>query len=114
VFALDSVSSLEVSRGKSSQFGKGLLIGLVVGGGGGAMVGAIAGASGSFCIDTCLDAGSGAAAGAFFGILPGLVVGAVAGALTETDRWEAVPLDRLRVSYAPRRDGFAFGMRVAF
>ena len=32
-----------------------------------------------------------------------------------TDRWEAVPLDRLRVGFAPKRNGrFALGMAVSF
>jgi hypothetical protein len=37
------------------------------------------------------------------------------GALIKTDRWEEVPLDRLRVSFAPKRDGrFTVGFRIAF
>jgi len=32
----------------------------------------------------------------------------------KTDRWEEVPLDQLRVSFMPRRDGFVLGFTVAF
>jgi len=42
------------------------------------------------------------------------VVGAITGAFIKTDRWEEVPLDRLQVSFAPQRDGFAVGLSVAF
>ena len=44
----------------------------------------------------------------------GAGIGAIVGALTGTDRWEEVPLERIRVSFAPQRDGFAFGMWVVF
>ncbi len=47
-------------------------------------------------------------------------VGAIAGWLVgvpffKTERWKQVPLDRLRVSVVPQRDGrFALGFSVAF
>jgi len=42
-------------------------------------------------------------------------LGAVIGALIKTDRWEEVPLDALRVSFVPQRDGrFGLGMSVRF
>ena len=58
----------------------------------------------------------GAVAGAAVGIgAVGAVVGALAGAFTKTDRWEEVPLDRLRVSFVPQRDGgFGVGLSVSF
>ena len=43
----------------------------------------------------------------------GLGVGTILGAPSR-DRWEEVPLDRLRVSFAPKRDGFEVGLSVAF
>jgi hypothetical protein len=43
-----------------------------------------------------------------------LLIGAAAGAVIRTDRWEAVSLDRLRVSVLPHRDGFGIGARIAF
>jgi hypothetical protein len=54
-----------------------------------------------------------AAIGVFGGA--GAIVGSVVGALVKSERWEEVPLDRLRVSIAPQRDGrFALGMSVVF
>ncbi len=42
-------------------------------------------------------------------------MGAMTGSFIKADRWEEVPLDQLRVSFAPERDGrFAFGLSVAF
>ena len=32
----------------------------------------------------------------------------------KTDRWEEVPLDRLKVSIAPTPSGFGIGARIAF
>ena len=111
VFALDS---LEVVRGQKRRVGRGMLMGLAIGGGGGALVGAIAMANTS-CEYSC-DGGLsyGAIFGAVLGIPAGFLVGGVVGALTKTDRWEQVPLDRLRVSFAPQRDGFALGLSVSF
>ncbi len=60
-------------------------------------------------------AGEKAAIGAVaFGFI-GAVIGSIAGAASPGDRWEEVPLDRLRVSFRPQRDGrFAFGASVKF
>ena len=45
----------------------------------------------------------------------GVVFGALIGASSQTDRWEEVPLDRVRVSLGPQRDGrFGFGASVRF
>jgi len=45
----------------------------------------------------------------------GALVGGITGYLIKTDRWEEVPLERLRVSLAPQRDGgFALGFSVRF
>ncbi len=53
--------------------------------------------------------------GAIIGGLGGLVVGALIGSATETERWEEVPLDRLRVSLGPQRDGrFGLGASLRF
>ena len=60
--------------------------------------------------------GLGGGLGMFFGAVigggTGLVGGIVMGALSKTDCWEEVPQDRLRVSFAPQRDGFALGLSV--
>ena len=45
----------------------------------------------------------------------GLVGGALVGATIKTYRWVSVPLDRLRVSFGPQRDGrFGLGLSVRF
>ena len=49
-----------------------------------------------------------------FGALGG-VVGGIVGHNIKTDRWEEVPLERLRVSLTPQPDGrFALGFSVGF
>jgi hypothetical protein len=53
--------------------------------------------------------------GAGIGATVGFVAGLVTGLVWRTDRWEEVPLDRLRVSFVPQRDGqFALGLSVSF
>jgi len=47
------------------------------------------------------------------GIL-GIGIGALVGQAAKTDKWEEVPLDRLRVSVVPTRRGFGIGARIAF
>jgi hypothetical protein len=45
----------------------------------------------------------------------GGIIGGIAGAASPHERWVQVPPDRLRVSFAPQRDGwFALGMVVSF
>ena len=47
--------------------------------------------------------------------LGGAVVGTLIGSAVKTDRWEEVPLDRLRLQVAPQRDGrFGLGLSVRF
>ncbi len=48
-----------------------------------------------------------------FGVL-GAGLGYLAGSLIKGDRWEDVPLDRLRVSVGPQREGFGIGASIAF
>jgi MFS family permease len=105
---LASVTRLEVSRGRKSH----TLIGLGIGFIGGAAIGGL--------VATGFDEGGGdwgnyflvgaAIGGAAFG-----AIGAGIGALVKSDRWEEVPLDQLRVSLVPQRDGrFALGLSVSF
>jgi len=114
---LASVTRLDVSRGRRSNALKGLGFGAAAG----AVIGAAVGAWGAhrdtptseavFCYEgTAACAAGGALAVGAFGGLVGLGVGALA----KTDRWEELPLDRLRVSVVPRRDGFGVGARIAF
>ncbi len=101
---LASVTRFEVHRGRKSTVGRGALIGAAVGAGSGAVLGAIA-----FSEDCIMDPDPCPAAGALMGAitfgLPGLLVGTIVGALTKTDRWEAVPLGRIRVTFTPVRNG---------
>ena len=49
-----------------------------------------------------------------FGVLGG-AAGAIVGHYIKTDLWEEVPIEGLRVSLAPQRDGgFALGFSVGF
>ncbi len=111
---LDSVTKLEVSWGRKTNTGKGAGIGFLLGG----LVGAIIGyASYEEC--SCLGGGVGpetlALVGAVIGGFGGLATGVLIGSAIETDRWQEVPLDRLRVSLGPQRDGrFGFGASVRF
>jgi hypothetical protein len=102
---LASVTNFEVHRGRKSRVGRSALIGTAVGVGGGALLGAAA------FYGSCFFEGSdpcpvgGALMGAGLLVLPGLLVGTVVGVLTKTDRWEAVPLGRIRVTFTPVRNG---------
>jgi hypothetical protein len=113
----DSVTKLDVSRGRKTNTGTGAGIGLLVGG----IVGAVIGyASYEECVGgwACLgDLGPGfnVVAGGVIGGLGGLVTGAFIGLAIETDRWQEVPLDRLRVNFGPQRDGrLGLGASVKF
>ena len=117
---LDAVTKLEVSQGQKSYTVDGAIIGLLVGGVAGAAIGYASyqkcESQGEFfsCIG---DLGPEFAAwgGALVIGLGGGVVGALIGASTKTDRWAEVPLDRVRVSLGPQRDGrFGFGASVIF
>jgi hypothetical protein len=47
--------------------------------------------------------------------LAGTVVGAFVGLSIKTERWEEVPLDQLRLGFAPQCDGrLGIGLSVAF
>jgi hypothetical protein len=102
-----SVMRLEVSRGQQSKAGLGYVVGAGVG-----VLGALAHCSGGNC--QLFDNDFTPALAIIYGAGGGLV-GALVGWSIKTDRWEGVPLDRLRVSLAPQRDGrFALGFSVGF
>ena len=112
VVPLASVTRLAVQRGRKSNVGTGAAVGAFLLGVPGGVVAAII-CNGSPYDVTCSPASSiliGAAAGGAVGA----VLGAAVGALSKTDRWEEVPLDRLRVSFVPKRDGVSFRLRIAF
>jgi hypothetical protein len=116
VIALDSVTSLEVPGGQRRRTGRGALIGLAVGAGIGAMTGPAMGAAVSYgpCFDNCTSGFQDAVTGALILGIPGLLIGTVIGAASKTEGWEEIPPDRMRVSFAPQREGFAFGLSVSF
>jgi hypothetical protein len=117
-----SIIRLEVSRGRKSHGGRGAAFGALIGIPLGAVVGLAAyeecvPRGGSWDFSCLFDWGSeySAFGGALVGGLGGVVVGALIGATIETDRWQEVPLDQLRVSFGPQRDGrFGFGASVRF
>lgn len=98
---LSPLAKLEVHRGRKSNTGNGALIGFVSG----AVIGAAMGAAP--CPENayvCIEGWEGAALGG--GVLGavGAGLGALVGAVMRTDRWEEVPLDRLRVGLAPQKE----------
>lgn len=112
---LASVSSLSIFRGRKSGAGTGALVGFVVG--------AVYGASlevperGSCGAPCWIWPNSGDGASAVLAVFCGGIgtgIGAILGALFRSDRWEEVPLDRLRVSFGPGREGFGLAFSVAY
>ncbi len=117
-YSLSDVTRLDVYRGRKSNTAKGALYGVLIG----TSLGAIA--SVAWIADDCefIDT-SGCGSDETVVMIGGTVVlavvgsgiGAGIGALTKTDKWDQVPLDRLRVSVVPQRGGrFGFGVSVAF
>jgi hypothetical protein len=107
---LASVIMLEVSDQKS-----GIIIGAVVGG----LVGGIAGAVATYasCIMKCSpeEARDDALRRGAGGAVVGAGIGALLGSAIKTDRWEVVPLDRIRLSLTPHgRRKLAVSVSVAF
>ena len=106
-----SITRLEVHRGRKGHALLGAGIGAVA-------LGAVGVAAGiEFCesFGSCSTRDEAAALGGGAGVLVGGLMGLGIGALIKSDRWEEVPLDQLRVNFAPQRGGrFAFGLSVAF
>ncbi|MFC1639855.1 hypothetical protein ACFL3B_03715 [Gemmatimonadota bacterium] len=105
---LESVTRIE-RWARQSNVVSGALYGALVGGGVGFV--AVASLSG-----TIVEPSAGQSVGiAVLFVAIGAVPGAIAGALIKSgDRWEEIPLDRLRVSFVPQRDRVSFGLRIAF
>jgi len=107
---LASMTALDVHAGRKSRVLRGLIIGAAVGA-------PLSGLALMQADEEGSDPGPGeyflfgaVVGGAAFG-----AIGAVIGALVKTDRWEQIPLDQLRVSLTPQRDGqFGIGLSVAF
>ncbi|MFC1639853.1 hypothetical protein ACFL3B_03705 [Gemmatimonadota bacterium] len=104
---LTSVTRLEVDRGMRSRIGSGAALGLFSG----VALGVIGGVTCSGWL--CGGEMALIAAGVF--AVPGLAIGTLIGASSTTGPWEEVPLDQLRVSFAPQRDGsLAVGVTLRF
>ncbi len=111
---LDMVTGLDVSLGQKSRTLKGAGIGALVGAAAGLATAAIACAIAGDCYDDGLTGLVYAYLGGL-GAVAGALTGAIIGSTMEVDRWVDVPLDRLRVSFGPQRDGrFGLGLSVRF
>jgi hypothetical protein len=111
------VTRLDISGGRKSSLGKGALYGLV----GGAAVGGVLGyvsCNASTSPASCFESQEGAGIAVVYGIAGGAAVGALLGmgigALIESERWEEVPLDRVRLTLGPRDGGVGLGTRLSF
>jgi hypothetical protein len=113
--AISSLTRLEVSRGRESKARTGGIVGLI----GGAVAGAVI-CIASKCsltsqsVEPLEDEGlNSIALAAALGGVAGYGVGVLIGSTIKVDRWEEVPLDRLRVTLLPqRRGGVTVGLRV--
>ena len=112
---LASVTRLDVHKGRKGNVGKGAIIGTLVGVPTGLALGVFyqqACSNTSDIGETCLAL---IPIGAVAVGLAGALVGGTIGSLIKTDRWEEVPLDQLRVSFGPQRDGrLGVGASVRF
>ncbi len=106
---LASVTRLDVIRGQPhAKLGAG--IGFAAGFVGGIVYCKTVDVSGCVLFDDDLTLWVAFVIGAMGGL-----AGGITGYFIKTDRWEEVPLERLRVSLAPQRDGgFALGFSVRF
>ncbi len=115
---LASVTRLDVSRGRKSHALLGATIGLAAGALGAVIYCKSADKTEFYDKGECSTFfGNDNLTLAFAVIYGGLggVAGGLVGYLIKTERWEEIPLERLRVSLAPQRDGgFALGFSVRF
>ena len=108
-FARSEIVKLEVARGKKSHWMAGSLVGLL---GGLALTAA-------YCTNPSpfggeCSSGDYAAVGALFGGI-GAASGALVGVLIRTDRWKAVPADRINVGVRPvSGHGLGLTVRLSF
>jgi hypothetical protein len=105
---LADVTRLELYQGKRRHW--------LLGGGIGLAVGAVTGAVLGLVIEGCYEGMETAECSAFFAValgVPGLVVGGAIGFFVRTDRWEEVPLTKLRVGPSPvSADGLAVSVTL--
>jgi len=107
---LASVTHLDVSQGLKSNAALGATIGVPAGALGAVVYCKTLDVSGCRLFDDDLTP----VVAILFGVLGGLA-GGIVGHFIKTDLWEEIPLERLRVSLTPQRDGrFALGFSVRF
>jgi hypothetical protein len=120
MFPLTSLTKLQVSQGRVSRGAnalKGVGIGLLSGAVVGAVVGYTTGVDEDETYDCgfCYTRGTGAAffAGVFGGF--GLIVGGLMGLGWDNERWQEVPLERLRLGVSPHQnDRLLFSASFSF
>jgi len=106
------VRRLEVSRGMTgSKAGEGMALGFLGGAGVGALIGALNKPKCGGFMSMCELA---APVGGAIGGLVGLLVGGIVGLQFPRERWEAVPLDQLRVTVVGPGGRLGLGVSVAF
>ena len=99
--------------GTGSSARKGAGIGLLIGAATGAVIGFASGDDGPGWFSFTAEEKAALGAVGLGGL--GAVIGLIAGAASSGERWEEVPLDRVRVSFGPQRDGrFGLGASVRF
>jgi hypothetical protein len=104
------IAQLQVSQGRHSRWVRGMLIGAGVG----AVAGAIIGAATYDEDDWLFSTGENAVLGALLFTPIGALTGAVIGLQVKTERWEGVPLDRVRPAVGGGAHGrVSFGIAVA-
>lgn len=110
--ALDDVTQLEAFRGRRTSAYRVLMFaggGTLLGAGVGWLVkSAVGECDGTYCF------GEARRYAPLIGAVAGFSVGALVGSVWKRDRWEEVPLDDLRVSVVPVRNGVGLGASVAF
>lgn len=103
-YRMGDLVRLELSRGRRSRWLAGGLAGSAIGG-----VAAFAVLNGGGSTSLCNQSQNQDAVGfgecvgiaALFGLVPGFGLGALVGAVARSERWEEVPVGRLRLSVAP-------------
>ena len=101
---VSGVAKLDVNTGRKRNFLKGAAIGAVSVGSLGAVIGL---GSGDDDPDDFLafTAGEKAMINAIYLGGLGLVMGTLIGAIVKTEKWESVPVDRIRIGISPQRQG---------
>lgn len=105
---LASVTRLDLYQGRHGHPWRGAGLGFLGGAAIGTAIGAAVADPGdefeAVIIVICTAVGAGG----------GALIGALVGFIAKTDKWEKVPLDRVRVSGVPQRDGFGIRARITF